>query len=67
MDSHLNRSEYKSMENTWAKAIEENKKVDVDVKIKYPPESERPDRIIVKYKIEDQYGNIERHTKIFLN
>ena len=55
------------MENTWAKAIEDNKKVDVDVKIKYPPESERPDRIIVKYKIEDQYGNIERHTKIFLN
>lgn len=69
MDSHLNRGEYKRMENSWADKLEEKNengeskyKIDVDIRCKYTeknPEtgkrdSERPSDIYVFSKVTDR-------------
>lgn len=67
MDSHLNRSDYKAMENGWAKALEEGKTVDVAIDCKYEGNSERPKEFRVKYVVSDESGEIERRSKSFKN
>ncbi|MGY0691944.1 DNA/RNA non-specific endonuclease [Virgibacillus sp. FSP13] len=42
MNSKLNRSEYKTLENTWKKALEKDKEVNIKVKPKYGGQSIRP-------------------------
>ena len=42
MNSNLNRSEWKKMENSWAKALKENKDVDVKIEPVYLGNSDRP-------------------------
>lgn len=53
-DSHLNRGEYKAMENTWENAISENKKVTVSIDVEYPPGSSRPSGFDVNYTIDGE-------------
>lgn len=47
----VNLSEYKILENQWAKALGDNKKVSVDVDVKYDGEGLRPVEFVVEYKI----------------
>jgi hypothetical protein len=61
-DSHINRSEYKTMENEWAKAIEDGKKVEIAGEVNYDNESKRPSSFDVFYAIDDDV-----HEKIFIN
>jgi hypothetical protein len=61
-DSHINRSEYKSMENEWAKAIEDGKKVEVAGEVNYEKDSKRPTSFDVFYAIDG-----EVHEKVFVN
>ncbi|WP_233532395.1 DNA/RNA non-specific endonuclease [Paenibacillus alkalitolerans] len=52
MDATLNRSEYKVLENTWKKALEEGKTVEVRVEPIYSGDSARPSKFEVEYKID---------------
>ncbi len=49
----VNLSEYKIIENQWAKALESGKKVTVDVDINYSELSSRPVSFDVSYTIDD--------------
>ena len=49
---HVNLSEYKILENSWAKAIEAGKTVDVNIKINYDSGGTRPSSFEVKYTID---------------
>lgn len=51
MNSTLNRSEYKILENTWKKALEEGKEVKVNVKPIYEGKSTRPSEFKINYSI----------------
>uniref|UniRef100_UPI003075E017 DNA/RNA non-specific endonuclease n=1 Tax=Proteus faecis TaxID=2050967 RepID=UPI003075E017 len=51
MNSNLNRSEWKKMENSWAKALKEDKQVDVKIEPVYLGNSDRPNSFNVMYKI----------------
>ncbi len=51
MDSTLNRSEYKSLENTWKSALKEGKEVIVKIKPIYEGDSVRPSQFRVDYSI----------------
>ena len=53
--SNVNLSQYKKIENQWAKAIEEGKSVSVDVNVKYDGDSLRPSEFIVEYTIDGEY------------
>ena len=48
----VNLSDYKKLENQWAKALEEGKDVSVSVKLNYVGDSLRPDSFEVFYKID---------------
>ncbi|MFP6845133.1 MAG: DNA/RNA non-specific endonuclease, partial [Thalassolituus sp.] len=52
MNSNLNRGAWKSMENKWAKALEEGKEVKVDIQPVYEGASKRPSKFIVKQTID---------------
>lgn len=52
MDATLNRGEWKSMENTWAKALDRGETVEVKVTPEYKGSSQRPISFNVKYKID---------------
>ncbi|MDU4961561.1 MAG: hemagglutinin repeat-containing protein [Sporomusaceae bacterium] len=52
MNSTLNRSEYKSLENTWKKALEEGKIVNVKIEPIYQGNSLRPAKFKVDYTID---------------
>jgi len=52
MNSNLNRGAWKKMENIWDKALQAGKKVEVDIKPIYSSDSKRPDKFIVRYKID---------------
>ena len=57
MKGNVNKGVYKQMENEWRRAIDLGKKVDVEIKIKYPHQPkncERPDWIEVIYDIDGQ-------------
>lgn len=47
----VNLSEYKKLENKWAKALGDKKQVSVDVDVKYDGEGLRPVEFVVEYKI----------------
>ena len=51
MRRNLNRGDWRSMENTWKKASDQGKKVQVEIKINYSGASQRPISFDVRYKI----------------
>ncbi|WP_210531378.1 hemagglutinin repeat-containing protein [Pantoea ananatis] len=52
MDGNLNKGAWKQMENTWANALKDGNKVDVNIHPIYSGNNTRPDRVIVKYSID---------------
>lgn len=56
--SRVNLSEYKKIENLWADAIADGKKVSIDVKIHYDGNNLRPDRFDIEFVIDNEF--IER-------
>jgi RHS repeat-associated protein len=52
-DMNLNRGAYKSLENNWDRALKQGKTVDIDIQVKYPDNSLRPDKLDIVYKIDD--------------
>ncbi|KAB2927389.1 MAG: hypothetical protein F9K24_22695 [Leptonema illini] len=50
--SEKNLGEYKKIENEWANAIKDGKKVTVSMEIKYPNVDIRPKEVIVRYTID---------------
>ena len=62
-DGYLNTHEYRSMERTWAKAINNGQKVtDVNIKVNYSGNSTRPSSFKVSFKIDGIKTN-----KTFIN
>ena len=51
MDATLNRGDWKAMENSWAKALDNGKTVDVKIEPIYSGTSQRPISFEVEYKI----------------
>ena len=51
MNDTLNSKEYKSLENTWKKALEEGKTVEAKIEPIYNGNSSRPSKFEVEYKI----------------
>jgi len=51
MSANLNLSEWKAMENAWAKAMVEGKDVKIDIQAIYSGTSMRPDRFRVIQEI----------------
>ena len=49
----VNLSEFKVIENEWAKALENGKKVMTDIDINYSGSSSRPSSFDVSYTIDD--------------
>ena len=54
MDATLNRGDWKAMENTWAKALDRGKTVEVRIEPIYSGNSMRPISFDVEYKIEGE-------------
>ena len=52
MDSHINQSDYKIMENNIKKALDEGKDVTTKTEMEYSGDSERPDRIKVTVTVD---------------
>ena len=52
---NVNLSKYKTIENDWAKAIQEGKQVTVNVEIKYDADGLRPTEFNVEYTIDGTY------------
>ncbi|WP_330502589.1 T7SS effector LXG polymorphic toxin [Peribacillus frigoritolerans] len=52
MNATLNRSEYKTLENTWKKALVEGKEVTIKVKPIYEAQSARPSEFKINYVID---------------
>ena len=63
MNSNLNRSEWKKMENIWARSLKENKEINVKIEPVYIGNSDRPSSINVTYKI----GNEHPIERTFIN
>lgn len=63
MKGKLNKGEYKEMELIWKSALKEGKTVKVEGKLIYGDKTHRPDKIIVKYTID----NGDEITKVFAN
>ncbi len=53
----VNLSEYKKLENQWAKAIKNGQKVSVDIELKYDGDSMRPSEFTVNYFIDGKFFN----------
>lgn len=51
MNATLNRKEYKALEASWKKALEEGKMVEVKIEPIYKENSYRPSKFEVEYKI----------------
>ncbi|WP_245838650.1 DNA/RNA non-specific endonuclease [Marininema halotolerans] len=64
MNSNLNRGRWKAMENTWSSALHDGSKVKVKITPKYGGESNRPDEILVRYKIDDGIWETERYRNV---
>ena len=52
---NVNMSQYKKIENQWAKAIKEGKNVSTNVTVKYEGNSLRPAEFKVEYTIDGKY------------
>ena len=63
MNGDLNKGAYKSLENTWADALKAGKKVKVSGELVYSGNSQRPDKVIVRYVID----NGDEIVKTFVN
>lgn len=50
--SNVNLSKFKKIENAWAKAIKQRKKVEADIEIRYLNDNLRPSSFVVKWKID---------------
>lgn len=61
-DMHLNRSDWKMMENEWATALEEGKEVTFDTSLGYDGDDSRPTDFIVTYMLDG-----EPHVRHFPN
>lgn len=59
MNGNLNQGAWKTMENAWAKALGEGKKVTVLIDTIYEGSSMRPSKFLVEYTID---GNTVRKT-----
>jgi hypothetical protein len=53
-DANFNQGIYRKLEDKWAKAIKNNQKVVVETKLKCKGPTQRPDRLIVRYKIDNR-------------
>ena len=53
MDATLNRGDWKVMENSWAKALDKGKTVDIKIKSIYSGTSQRPISFKVKYRVDN--------------
>lgn len=51
----MNLSQYKKIENQWAKAIDDGKKVTTKIEVKYQGNSLRPSEFNVEYTIDGDY------------
>ena len=51
----VNLSEYKIIENQWAAALEQGKRVSVDITIKYDKGNSRPVAFEVRYEIAGEF------------
>lgn len=67
MDGHVNRVEYKELEDDWAQELKKENKVDVKVRCRYEEDSARPSAFIVKYKVTDQDGFTRSETRMIRN
>lgn len=56
MDRTLNRSDYRIMENEWAKLTKEGNTVDVEIYCHYKDNTSRPDKIDVIYTVTNKNG-----------
>jgi len=55
--SNVNLSAFKTIENTWKKAVNAGKKVEVDIKVIYDDGAVRPSSFDVTYKIDGKVSN----------
>lgn len=62
MDSNLNRSEWKKMENIWARSLKDNKEITVKIEPIYIGNSDKPAKINVRYTIEGEKPVIKNFT-----
>ena len=53
--SSANLSEYRKIENAWARAIELQQQVSVNIEIKYIGNNLRPSEFIIEWTIEGKY------------
>ncbi|MBQ2934440.1 MAG: DNA/RNA non-specific endonuclease [Clostridia bacterium] len=53
----VNLSEYKKMENIWAKALDNGQKVSVDIKVQYDGDSMRPSGFVVNFTVDRKKTN----------
>lgn len=67
MDDHVNRIEYKELEDDWAQELQKGNNVDVKVRCKYEEDSTRPTAFVVKYKVTDREGFTRGETRIISN
>lgn len=67
MDGHVNRIEYKELEDDWAQELQKGNTVDVKIRCKYEEDSVRPTAFIVKYKVTYQDGFTRNETRIINN
>ena len=67
MDAHLNKSEYKQLENTWNNALERGASVDVNIRCRYPADSQRPSEFIIRYTITEKDGSEINQVRRFKN
>jgi len=51
-DANLNRGEWKAMENEWAKALDNQKKVEVKIEVEYSDDGKHPEAFWVTQKID---------------
>ena len=51
MDATLNRGDWKAMENTWSKALDRGKTIEVKIEPFYSGNSMRPISFDIEYKI----------------
>lgn len=52
--SNVNLSQYKKIENQWAKAIEDGKTVKVNLDVIYEENSLRPSKFVIEYEIDGE-------------
>jgi len=51
-DIKLNRGQWRTLENQWAKELDQGKQVDVKIKLTYPKDSQRPSAIRVQSQVD---------------